>query len=162
MSKVNTELGKDAFSTKVNKSKKLKKGEDGLGDGFTSPVKMVGIVTDADAFASKVKNTRLKGKKGQKGWMSDSFSTALTDSQFIVDADAFSSGVSRIKLLKLKRHANGAQGSIFKKTKKEGPKNKNQRGQDDFTISPKEKKKQLKRRNSTNETDLFQRGVMPK
>ena len=94
--------------------------------------------------------------------MSDSFSASLTDSQFIVDADAFSSGVSWIKLLKLKRHANGAQGGIFKKSKKDGPKQKNQKGKDDFTISPREKKKQQKRRNSTNETDLFQRGVMPK
>ncbi len=121
---------------------------------------MVGVVTDADAFASKIQQTRLKGKKGQKGWMADSFSSGLEDSQYIVDGDAFSRGSFWLKELKLKRNANGAQGILFVKRTKDGPKKKKNAG--DFTISSKQKKKQQKRRNSTNETDLFQRGVMPK
>lgn len=156
--KVGLGYTEDSFATKVTKSKKPRKG-DGLDDAFTVPLITGFIDVDQDAFSTKIKGPKLKGKKGQKGWLSDSFSSELRSVDFLVDADAFTTS-NPLRNWWIKRKSKAFKRKLFSKGS-----NKNKAKSTDgdaFTTGPKQKKKQQAKRTGNPQMDLFQKGVLPK
>jgi hypothetical protein len=165
--------GKDAFAQKVENSKgwerlkkRNKKGKvisDGFGDAFATSVFVSEVSYESDAFSKKVRGESRWGKMKKKNkkdatydGLGSGFGAENISYQTDVDTDIF--GGKRKK--RTKKHFKGEKPMIFVK-KPKTPKKK--KSESEFTLSPRDKKKDLKeRRRKSNEMNLFQKGVLPK
>ena len=133
---------------------------DGLGDAFAAPLAIGLLVVDGDAFNTRVNAFKMKGKKGQKGWMSDSFSSELRSVDFITDGDAFNYSSNFFRTWRNMRKSTAFKRHLFVKKPKDKKGNKTDK--DSFTTGQKQRKQINQQRSKSPEMDLFQKGVMPK